>query len=120
MLGQMLESIRNDTINCQIVSKDATYHHPNFSDSHDQALTSRPETQQFHSGACSMEVTDETTYKIPYQTGLPAESLSERDSTSGSASTSPTSDTTASATDTDPGDCPREPLQVIEQIPSIK
>ena len=69
---------------------------------------------------CSMEVTDETTYKIPYQTGLPAESLSERDSTSGSASTSPTSDTTASATDTDPGDGPREPLQVIEQIPSIK
>ena len=67
-----------------------------------------------------MEVTDETTYKIPYQTGLPAESLSERDSTSGSASTSPTSDTTASATDTDPGDGPREPLQVIEQIPSIK
>ena len=120
ILGQMLESIRHDTIHCQIGSKDATYHHPNFSHSRDQALSSRPETHQFHSGAGSMEVSDETTYKIPYQTGLPAESLSERDSTSGSASTSPTSDTTASATDTDPGDGPREPLQVIEQIPSIK
>ena len=61
-----------------------------------------------------------TTAENKTRDGLPSESLSERDSTSGSASTSPTSDTTASATDTDPGDCPREPLQVIEQIPSIK
>ena len=61
-----------------------------------------------------MEVTDEVANNIFHQNGLRVESLTGQDSTSGSASTSPTSDTTASATDTDPSEGPcTDSLRVI-------
>ena len=72
ILGQMLESIRSDTINCQRGSKGAHYHQPNFSHSRDQALLPSPDTQQYQLGASSMEVTGEAVYntKMAYQSNL--------------------------------------------------
>ena len=121
ILGQMLESIRSDILNCQRGSMGTQYHQPNFGHSRDQALLPGPDMQQYQFGSLSMEVTDEVVNNISCQKGLPVKSLFGQDSTSGSASTSPTSDTTASTTDTDPGEGPpNEPLRVIEQIPRVK
>ena len=121
ILGQMLESIHNDILNCQRGSMDTHYHQPNFGHSRDQSLLPSPDMQQYHLGASSMEVPDEVVNNISCTNCLPVKSLSGQESTSGSASTSLTSDTTATARDTDPGECPPDkPLRVTDQIPRVK
>ena len=122
ILGQMLESIRSDVLNCQRGSMEVHYHQPaNFRHSRDQSLLPNSDMQQQQLGASSMELPDEVINTISCTSHLPGESLSGQDSTSGSASTSPTSDTTATATDTDPGECPPdEPLRATDQNPRVK
>ena len=96
------------------------YHHPaNPSHSSSQSLLPDSDMQQHQIGASSMDFSDEMISTI-CANRLPGESLSGQDSASAGASTSPTLDTTATATDTDPGECPpEEPLQVSDQIPSV-
>ena len=121
ILGQMLESIRNDSLNCHRGSMSIQYHHPaNPSHSSSQSLLPDSDMQEHQIGASSMDVSDEILSTISCANRLPGESLSGQDSASASASTSPTSDTTATATDTDPGECPtEEPLRVSDQIPGV-
>ena len=121
ILGQMLESIRNDSLNCHRVSMSILYHHPaNPSHSSSQPLLPDSDMQQHQIGACSMDISDEMIGTTSRANHLPGKSLSGQDSASASASTTPTSDTTATATDTDPGECLlEEPLRVSDQIPSV-
>ena len=119
ILGQMLESIRNDSLSRGPMS--IHYHHPaNPSHSSSQSLLPDSDMQQHQIGASSMDFSDEMISTISCADRLPGESLSGQDSASASVSTSPMSDTTATATDTDPGKCPpEEPLRVSDQIPGV-
>ena len=121
ILGQMLQSIRNDSLYCHRGSMSIQYHHPaNPSHSSSQSLLPDSDMQQHQIGASSMDFSDGMISTISCANRLPGESLSGQDSASASASTSPTSDTTATATDTDPGECPpEEPLRVSDQIPGV-
>ena len=115
----MLESIRNDSLSRSPVS--IQYHHPaNPSHSSSQSLLPDSDMQQHQIGASSMDFSNEMISTISCADRLPGESLSWQDSASASASTSPILDTAATATDTDPGECPpEEPLRVPDQIPSV-
>ena len=121
ILGQMLESIHNDSLNCHRGSMSIQYHHPaNPSHSSSQSLLPDSDMQQHQIGASSMDFSDEMISTISCANHLPGDSPSGQDSASASESTSPTLDTTATATDTDPGECPpEEPLQVPDQIPGV-
>ena len=119
ILGQMLESIRNDSLNYHRGSLSIQYHHPinpiHTSTSY-QCLLPDVDMQQHQIGASPADYSNERISTMSSTNRLPGESLSGQDSASASASTSPTSDTTATATDTDPSECPpEEPLRVSNQ-----
>ena len=121
ILGQMLESIRNDSQNCHRGSMSTQYHHPvNPSHTSSQSLLPDLDMQQQQISASPADFSDEMISTISGTNRLPCESLSGQDSASASASTSPTLDTTATATDTDPSECPpEEPLRVSDQTPGV-
>ena len=120
ILGQMLESIRNDPLNCHRGSMGIQYQHPVAPGHSSQSLLPDSDMQQHQLGASSMDFSDAMINNISCTNCLPEESLSGQDSASASASTSPTSDTTATTTDTDSGECPpEEPLRVSDNTPGV-
>ena len=119
ILGQMLESIRNDSLNCHRGSMSIQYHHPinpSHTSTSSQSLLPDLDMQQHQIGAPPADFSDEMISTMSSTNRLPGESLCGQDSASASTSTSPMSDTTATATDTDPSECPpEEPLRVSDQ-----
>ena len=120
ILGQMLESIRNDPLNCHRGSMGIQYQHPVAPGHSSQSLLPDSDMQQHQLGASSMDFSDAMINNISCTNCLPEESLPGQDSASASASTSPMSDTTATATDTDSGNYPpEEPLRVSDNTPGV-
>ena len=108
ILGQMLESIRNDQINCHRGAVGIGYHQQSATAIHaSQAPMAGPNMPQQLS-ASSMDFSQAISSSISNNHPLTEEPLSGPESASASASSSPTSDTTAMATDTDPSEGPPE------------
>ena len=111
ILGQMLESIRNDQINCHRGAIGIRYHKQSTDTLHASQVPMAGPNMPQQLSASSMDFSQAISSSISNNHPLAEEPLSGPESTSTIASTSPTSDTTVMATDTDPSEgAPDEPV----------
>ena len=106
ILGQMLESIRNDQINCHSGAIGTQYHQQSTATIHATQVPMAGPNMLQQPSASSMDFSQAISSSISNNHPLTEEPLSGPESASASASSSPTSDTTAMATDTDPSKGP--------------
>ena len=106
ILGQMLESIRNDQINCHRGAVGIGYHQQSTTAIHTSQVQMAGPNMPQQLSASSMDFSQAISSSISNNHPLTEEPLSRPESASASASSSPTSDTTAMATDTDPSEGP--------------
>ena len=108
ILGQMLESIRNDQINSHRGAVGIGYQQQSTTAIHASHVQNSGQNMPQQFSASSMDFTQATSSYISNHLPLTEEPLSGPESTSVSASSSLTSDTTAMATDTDPSEGPHD------------
>ena len=106
ILGQMLENIRNDQINCHRGAIGIQYHQQSTDTIHNSQVPMAGPNMLQQLSASSMDLSQVISSSISNNHPLTDKPLSGPESASVSASTSPTSDTTAMAMDTDPSEGP--------------